>query len=90
MGEDVFLRNFWECFQNFQDESKPDSPGMPAYFRFLTLLGTGSTWLLRGQEAAALVYVCVHIHTYQHHSHQPLWMLSHKNCANSSPASALA
>lgn len=38
MSEDVFVKNFWRCFNDFQDSAKPDSPGMPAYFRFLTLL----------------------------------------------------
>lgn len=87
MGEDVFLRNFWECFQNFQDESKPDSPGMPAYFRFLTLLGMGSNGCCGDRR---LQHMYMYVYAYQHHSHQLAWMLSHEICACPSPASALA
>ncbi|KAL6777721.1 FPG2 [Auxenochlorella protothecoides x Auxenochlorella symbiontica] len=39
VDEATFLRNFWSAFNNFSDGSTPESPGMPAYFRFLTLLG---------------------------------------------------
>lgn len=39
VDEATFLRNFWSAFNDFSDGSTPESPGMPAYFRFLTLLG---------------------------------------------------
>lgn len=38
VGQDVFLKHFWDCYKTFQQTSTEEA-GMPAYFRFLTLLG---------------------------------------------------
>lgn len=38
MPKDVFLEHFWWCWDRFQAAATPDVP-LPAYFRFLTLLG---------------------------------------------------
>ena len=38
VGQDVFLKHFWDCFNTFRQTSSEEA-GMPAYFRFLTLLG---------------------------------------------------
>lgn len=36
--KEVFLDHFWDCFETFKQHSA-EGAGMPAYFRFLTLLG---------------------------------------------------
>lgn len=38
VSKDTFLKCFWECFETFRKTST-EAAGMPAYFRFLTLLG---------------------------------------------------
>lgn len=38
LSKDVFLKHFWDCFATFEQHSS-ERAGMPAYFRFLTLLG---------------------------------------------------
>ena len=37
VAEDIFLKHFWDCFLTFK-QSSSEAAGMPAYFRFLTLL----------------------------------------------------
>lgn len=53
VAKDVFLENLWETFNTLQAKCDEEA-GMPAYFRFLTLLGEqtrlhmwGMLWLLR-------------------------------------------
>ncbi|KAL6046079.1 Folylpolyglutamate synthase [Balamuthia mandrillaris] len=39
LDEATFLRHFWECWDGLKSAWGEKEPGMPAYFRFLTILG---------------------------------------------------
>ena len=39
MRREIFLEEFWKCFQRLEDTAD-EMVGKAAYFRFLTLLGT--------------------------------------------------
>ena len=38
IAKDKFLRHFWHCFNTLKSQAD-NMVGMPAYFRFMTLLG---------------------------------------------------
>lgn len=38
MSREIFLREFWKCFKQLEDQAD-EMVGKAAYFRFLTLLG---------------------------------------------------
>ncbi len=79
VGKDTFLKHFWKCFTTFEQTSTEEA-GMPAFFRFLTLLSRSQAFHrtsgLPKQKGSHILYVLLSASMISMRCH--VWMQASK------------